>query len=53
LSKQNEVEVREDELAHVQLSRDFFLTTKLHDQVLITGLTLSDGDIEAKLGNGY
>jgi len=51
--KQNKEEVRKDELAHVQLSSDIFLTTKLHDQVLIMGLTLLDGNIEAKLGNSY
>ena len=47
------MEVKEDELVHVQLSGDLFLATKLHDQVLIPGLTLSDGNIKAELGNGY
>jgi len=43
----------EDELAHVQFSSNLLLTTKLHDQVLVTSLTLSDGNIEAKLENKY
>jgi hypothetical protein len=29
--KANEMEVREDELAHVQFSSNLFLTTKLHN----------------------
>jgi hypothetical protein len=47
--RQEKAEIKGHPLAHIQLSSDLLLTAELHDQVLVTGLTLSDGNIEAKL----
>ena len=38
-----------DVLAHIKLSSDLFLSTELHDQVLITCLPLPDGIAETEL----
>jgi hypothetical protein len=39
----------ENILCHVKLSSRLFLSCELHDQVLVSGLTLPDGCAEAEL----
>ena len=48
--KSNRVEIMEHKLTHIQ-SRSNILMTKLHDQVLVMSLALSDRNIGAKLEN--